>query len=130
MSDKKKEKFEKRFVEAGWMEADDNIVAYLQANACQRLSARFGKWVQGWIYFTERRLVYPIGFLGLADTHIIIPYKNIRKLEKCRQGLFPIGIAITHEHWKDGMVVTDKISLMKREKWMQFMAEKAGCPLS
>ena len=39
MSDKKKEKFKKRFVEAGWMQADDNIVAYLQAKC---LSASVG----------------------------------------------------------------------------------------
>ena len=38
----------------------------------------------------------------------------------------PIGITITHEDPETGNMTTDRISLMKRDKWLNFMAEKAG----
>ncbi len=50
----------------------------------------------------------------------MIPYQNIRAMEKCSQGIAPIGIAIAYENM-EGKTVTDKLSLMKREQWMSFM---------
>lgn len=41
----------------------------------------------------------------------LIPYQNIRVLEKCSQGIAPIGIAITYENM-EGKTVTDKLFLM------------------
>ena len=31
-----------------------------------------------------------------------------------------------HEEMETGKLVTDKISMMKRDKWIDFMAQKAG----
>ena len=36
----------------------------------------------------------------------------------------PIGIAITYEDKENGEIITDKISMMKRDKWMAFMEER------
>ena len=63
---------------------------------------------------------------GLLNADIVIPYKNIKELEKCSQGFMPIGISITHEDMETGKITTDKISMMKRDKWMSFITEKAG----
>ncbi len=61
---------------------------------------------------------------GLLEENIVIPYKNIQKLEKCSQTFMPIGIAITYENKESGEIITDKISMMKRDKWMAFMEER------
>lgn len=125
MNDRKKEKLKKNLVEAGLMEETDTIVECLQANYMERLIGKLGQWKQGWAYFTQERLICPTGVL---NEDIVIPYKNIREIGKCSQGLFPMGIAITYENPKTGEVMTDKLSMTKREKWMDFMAEKAGIP--
>ena len=122
MGDKKLEKQKENLVKAELMEESDVLVDYLQASYVNRLVGKIGSWKQGWAYFTEQRLII---ITGVLNENIIIPYKNIRELGKCSQSLMPIGITITHEDMKTGKVVTDKISMMKRDKWISFMAEKA-----
>ena len=73
--------------------------------------------------FTESRVIV---ITGMLEDNIVIPYKTIRELGKCSQSLMPIGITITHEDPETGNQITDRISLMKRDKWLNFMAEKAG----
>lgn len=123
MSNSKLEKQKKNLVEMGVMNEEDMLVDFLQASYVERLIGKVGKWKQGWAYFTEERLIV---LTGLLDDNIIIPYKNIKELEKCSQGLMPMGITITYEDMKTGDIVTDKVSMMKRDKWMKFMAEKAN----
>lgn len=125
MNEAKKEKLKKQLVEVNLMEQEDTIVECLQANYLKKLLGKIGQWEQGWAYFTERRLVYPTGIL---DKNIIIPYQNIRQLGKCSQGLFPMGITITYEHPETGEMTTDKFSMMKRQKWIDFMSQKAAIP--
>ena len=36
-------------------------------------------------------------------------------LGKCTQSLLPIGIEITYEHPETGKMVSDKVSMMKRD---------------
>lgn len=128
MNDKKKEKQKNNLVAAGLMDPEDNLVEFLQASYVEKLlGGKMGKWKPGWIYFTETRIVYPTGIL---NENIVIPYKSIRKLEKCSQGLFPMGIAVTHEDSSTGELVLDKFSMTKRDKWLDFLAEKAGISLS
>lgn len=120
----KLEKQQEKLVEAGIMAPSDTLIGYLQASYVERLPGKMGGWKQGWIYFTEEKLIIITG-LSLSG-NIIIPYRNIRKLGKCSQSLLPIGIVITHEETENGETVTDKISLMKRDKWLGFIAQKAG----
>ncbi len=127
MSTAKIEKQKKKLVELGVIDPEDTLVDFVQASYMERLIGNTGKWKQGWVYFTEERLVV---FTGVLEENIIIPYKNISRLEKCSQGLFPIGISITHRKIKNGKAVTDKISMMKRDKWLDFIAERAGITVS
>lgn len=129
MNDKKKEKLKKNLVDLGLMEQNDTLVECLQANYVEKLMGKMGQWKQGWIYFTEERIVYPTGLLDL-NSNIVIPYKNIRQIGKCNQGFFPMGIIVTYEHPTTGELTTDRFSMSKRAKWMEFMAQKAGISLS
>lgn len=126
MNDKKKEKLKKNLVQADLMNQEDIIVDCIQANYVDKLIGNIGKWKQGWVYFTQERLICPTGIL---EENIIIPYRNICKIEKCSQGFFPMGIKITYKSIKNQEEKVDKISVYKRKKWMSFMAEQAGITL-
>ncbi len=129
MGEGKVEKQQKKLIELGVMESGDKLIDFLQASYVERLmgNVSFGKWKQGWAYFTEERLIV---LTGVLNENIIIPYNNIRELGKCSQTLIPIGMKITYEDTKTGKIVTDKISMMKRNHWLDFIAEKAGITIS
>ena len=120
MKETKLEKQKKNLVKGGLMDESDTLVDFLQASYLERLIGKLGQWKKGWAYFTEERLIVTT---GLLEENLVIPYRNIQSMEKCSQGIIPIGIAITYENLK-GEVVTDKLSMMKREHWMSFMAER------
>lgn len=120
MKETKLEKQKKNLVKIGVMEESDTLIDFFQAGYMERLIGRWGRWEKGWAYFTEERLIV---ITGLLEENIVIPYQNIRALEKCSQGIAPIGVAITYENM-EGKTVTDKLSLMNREQWMSFMAER------
>lgn len=122
MKETKLEKQKKNLVELGVMEETDNLIDFLQASYVERLIGKWGQWKKGWAYFTEERLIV---ITGVLEENMVIPYQNIRKLEKCSQGILPMGIAVTYENMESGKTVTDKISVMKRNQWIAFMAEKA-----
>ncbi len=124
--DAKLEKQKSNLIKLGVMEESDKLVDFFQANYVQRLVGKFGKWQQGWAYFTEERLIV---ITGMLDENIVIPYKNIQSLEKCSQGVAQIGMIITYKNMTNGETVSDKVSMMKRDQWMQFMAEKANISL-
>lgn len=123
MNDKKKEKLKSNLVELGLMEPEDTIIECLQANYREKLLGNMGRWKQGWIYFTEKKIVYPT---GLLYENIVIPYESIRCIEKCSQGFIPMGIAVTYDDPKTGSQTEDRFSIMKRDKWIAFLSEKAG----
>ncbi len=121
------------------MEPRDTLVDFWQAGYVERLPGETGgssgtgraggqlKWKKGWAYFTERRLFV------VTDTltdDIIIPYSDIRKLGKCSQGLVPIGIVITYEEPGSKRLLTDRVSVPKRDRWLGFLAEKSGVDIS
>lgn len=119
MKETKLEKQKQNLVKIGVMEDSDTLIDFFQAGYIEHLIGRWGRWEKGWAYFTKERLIV---ITGLLEENIVIPYQNIRAMEKCSQGIAPIGIAITYENM-EGKIVTDKLSLMKREQWMSFMAE-------
>lgn len=121
MTEAKLEKQKKKLVELGVMQQEDTLINFLQANYVEQLIGKFGQWKQGWAYFTQQRLII---ITGLMDDNIVIPYESIRNLEKSNQGLFPMGINITYEN-ESGTSVTAKISISKRNKWIEFLQEKS-----
>ena len=127
MKESKIEKQQRKLLELGVMEKEDTLIDFFQASYVERLIGKFGSWKQGWAYFTEKRLIV---FTGLLEENLIIPYDRIRGLGKCSQSLLPIGSDITYEHPETGKTVRDKISMMKRDKWLKFLSEKSGVSVS
>lgn len=127
MGNARLDKQKDNLVKAGLMTPEDNLIDFLQASYTERLVGKLGQWKQGWAYFTEERLVVTT---GLLSGNIVIPYKSIRELGKCSQGLFPMGIKITHEDAESGKTITDKISVMKRDKWLELLSNKSGVSIS
>lgn len=121
MTEAKLEKQKKKLVELGVMQQEDTLINYLQANYVEQLIGKFGQWKQGWAYFTQQRLII---ITGLLEDNVVIPYASIRNLGKSNQGLFPMGITITYEN-ENGTSVTAKISISKRNKWIEFLQEKS-----
>lgn len=121
MKEAKLEKQKKNLVKIGVMEESDAVIDFFQAGYVERLVGKWGQWKKGWAYFTEERLII---ITGLLEENVVIPYRNIKSLEKCSQSIVPIGIAITYEDMKSGEVVTDKVSMMKRDQWMAFLDER------
>ena len=103
MKETKLDKQKKNLVKLGVMEESDTLIDFLQANYIERLIGKLGQWKKGWAYFTEERLIVTT---GLLEENIVIPYKNIQKLEKCSQTFMPIGIAITYENKESGEIIT------------------------
>lgn len=121
------EKQKQNLIKLQLMEDTDQLVDFFQANYVERLVGKFGKWEQGWAYFTEERLIV---ITGILEENIVIPYQNIHALEKGSQGAAQMAITITYEDMNSGETVSDKVSMMKRDYWMTFMAEKAHISLS
>lgn len=115
------EQQKKKLVKAGIMEQEEILIDSTQANYVDQVLGKFGPWKLGWAYFTEERLI-----IVTVSENIFIPYVKIRELEKCSQGLLPTGIVITYENVQTGELECLKISLMKRDQWMELMREKAG----
>ena len=110
---------QKRLIEAGLMEEGDTVVDYLQTSAKIGIS-----WDKGWGYFTEQRYIVIPGITGLVK--FVVPYNKIRELKKTTMFLFfPIGIKIKYEN-DEGEMKTLVVSMSKRNKWYDFLAQKAG----
>lgn len=122
MNENKREKQENNLLEMGLMEPGDKLVDFFQASYIDKVLPGIGQWKQGWAYFTEEKFIC---LTGILSNNIVVPYKDIKKLEKCSQFFFPMGIAITYENKEKGKEVKDKVSMMKRDKWIEFMSKKA-----
>ena len=120
MKEATKEKMKETLVELGLMDESDTIIEGLQANYFEYTLGKLGSWKQGWIYFTEEKIVYPT---GLLSDNIVIPYKSIKEIGKCSQSMLPIGITVTYDT-AEGKEKTTKFSMMKRDKWIDFLNEK------
>lgn len=103
---------------------DEKLFGSVTINYTEKLVGRIESWKQGGVaIFTDRQVILSKGFSG---KYIPIPYNCVKELRKCNQGFFPMGMALTCENRESGETVTEKISLMKRKKWMQIISERAG----
>lgn len=121
MNHTKLQKQKNKLVKNQFMEENDNILDYVQGNTRERLLGKWGQWRQGWIYFTEKKIICFWGLVG----HLEIPYEQIQALGRCSQMFLPFGITITHTD-KEGKVVEDCISVQKREQRLKLISERSG----
>lgn len=124
MNEKKLLKQQKNLIDAELMEADDRLIDFVQCSYLEKVPyIRVGKWKQGWLYFTERKIICLVGFVG---GKVVISYKDIRKIEKSYQSLFPMGIKITCQDPENGEEKWEKFSVSGRKKWLALLEEKTG----
>ena len=108
----------------GLLSPDEKLYGSITINYTEKLVGRIETWKQGGVaIFTDRQVILTKGF---SCEYIHIPYSCIKELGKCNQGFFPIGMVITYENRESGEIVTEKISLGKRKKWLQIISEKTG----
>lgn len=123
MNPTKIQKQEKNLKEANLITENEKLIDYLQTNRYEKLFLGMGSWKQGFGYFTENKFI----FIRLLD-QITIPYDKITKIGKCTQMFLPLGIQITYNN--NGKEVTEKFSLQKRDKRIEFLTEKSGISCS
>ena len=78
---------------------------------------------RGNIFFTADRMIF---ISGWGFEKIVIHYSDIRAMKKCFIGLFiPTGIKITALN-ENGKEKNYKLSVMKRNDWINFISQKSG----
>ncbi len=117
MKEQKKLKLEKSLLKNNLIEENELLVDAFEMNYISPVFGSFGTWSRGYGYFTDKKIIHTRGF-----RNIMIEYKDIIKMERSRQFFLPIALKITYK--KEDKIVTDKISLMKRENWIKFIEEK------
>ena len=81
--------------------------------------------VRGEYYFTADKIMFAGGFAG--STNWAVKFKDIKKIEKCSVGLFmPFGVRMHFYDEKKDKVRSYKLSLLKRETWIDYLTQKAG----
>lgn len=124
MKEQKLEKQRRNLVDRGVLSPDETLYGSSTINYTEKLIGRIESWQQGGVaIFTDRQVILSKGF---SCEYIHIPYNCIREVGKCNQGFFPIGMVITYENRENNEIVTEKISLGKRKKWLQILSEKTG----
>ena len=112
MNEQKLEKQRRNLVDRGVLSPDEKLYGSITINYTEKLVGRIETWKQGGVaIFTDRQVILTKGF---SCEYIHIPYICIKELGKCNQGFFPIGMVITYENRESGEIVTEKISLEKR----------------
>ncbi len=125
MKEQKRMKLEQKLKKNGFLKNEDRLIDAVQANYKEKIIGKMGSWKSGWLYFTEESIKCPVGLLGAGGT-IDISYSNIKKISKCNQGIFPIGIAITYHNAEKNKTETDYFSVWKRGVWMELISKKSG----
>jgi len=79
--------------------------------------------VRGYYYFTSKAICFIGGFAG--STKWSIKYECIKSIKKCNVGLFlPYGIKIEAYDENKNKLVKYKLSLLKRNKWIEYIENK------
>lgn len=83
----------------------------------------FNSQVRGYYYFTKKSIVFIGGALG--STKWVVPYESIKELKKCTIALFmPTGIKIEYYDETKNKLKKYKMSILKRDKWFEFIKDK------
>ena len=123
LSDKKKEQLKENLKKAGLLGPEDTLVDAAYANLI-----KFGvggvflqRGIPGFACFTEEKFIWT----GAGDD-IVIPYDQIRELDRCLIMLIPMGIKIVYQPTPDGKPVKKRFSIMSRKKWIALLEEKTN----
>lgn len=124
MNEAKIEQQRQRFVDRGVLTPDEKLFGSVYINYFERLIGKFGEWRRGGLaIFTDQKLILS---KGLTKDYTYIPYTSIKEVKKCFQGFFPMGLMITYEDRGTREIVSDKISLGKRKKWLEILLNQTG----
>lgn len=130
MKDSTRQSEQEKMVEAGLITAEDELVDGVRVTCIAGPLGTVCK--QGWwAYFTKEKLVLfmgtALGYGGFNKKGRVIPYRNIRGINKCPYMFLPLGVAIDYEEPDTGSLATEKVYFGPGgSKWKGFLAEKAG----
>lgn len=84
---------------------------------------RINKQIRGHYYFTNERVVFMSGW-GLES--FSFKYADIKEIKKSNISLFmPFGVTVTVDD-NSGKMKKYKLSLMKRDQWIELLTNKSG----
>lgn len=114
------EKWKETLKELGLLEDGEVIEEFVSGDYWKT----FGGQISGQYFFTNQKVIFVSGF-GLKT--VVIKYSDIKEIKKCMISMFiPTGILVTAFNTELGKEETHKLSLMKRENWINLMSAKAG----
>ena len=120
MSEEKIKEIEDSLIKRNLMDKDDSLIVTEKGDCWERFLF-INLQTRGYYYFTKKSLIF-IG--GLGGTEWAIPYKNIQDIKKYSICFFvPTGIKITAYN-KKNKLKKYRLSLLKRNKWINFLEEK------
>lgn len=120
--EKQREKWNKALVELKLMDEQDEVEDWVQANWLEITLKVFGSWQKGNLIFTKERLIFTTAF---AVSNFSIKYEDIREINKCSVGLFPMGMIVSVYDSESDSIKKYKCSLSKRNVWMEYLSKKA-----
>lgn len=108
---------ENSLIKANLMEENDTIEKDVAGDYWSFINQ-----IRGHYYFTRERVIFVSGW-GVKS--FSIKYSDIRAIKKSLIGLFmPFGVTVTAD--MDGQMKNYKFSLLNRNQWMEFLANKSG----
>lgn len=122
LSKEKIEEIENNLKEGKLIDEDDSVLVVEKGDYWEKfLFIRMQ--TRGFYYFTKKSIVFIGGALG--STQFVVNYKNIKEIKKCNVALFiPTAIKITVFNEKKNKNKKYKLSLLKRDKWINFIEEQ------
>lgn len=115
--------WEKLLKELNCIGEDETIVEHIKGDYWKKEMLGRNQ-VRGNYFFTEKHLVFCSGF-GVCK--VVMPYSEIKDIKTCMISMFiPTGIDVTGLDKETGKEGTYRFSVMKRDKWISFIKEKAN----
>lgn len=118
----KVDEIEKNLKEGKLIDEDDSIIEVEKGDYWEKFLF-FNMQTRGFYYFTKKAIVFIGGALG--NTQFVVNYKNIKEIKKCNVAFFiPTAIKLTVYDEKKNKNKKYKLSLLKRDKWINFIEEQ------
>lgn len=118
----KVDEIEKNLKEGKLIDEDDSIIEVEKGDYWEKFIF-FNMQTRGYYYFTKKSIIFIGGALG--NTQFVVNYKNIKEIKKCNVAFFiPTAIKITVYDEKKNKNKKYKLSLLKRDKWINFIEEQ------
>ena len=122
LSKEKIEEIEKNLKEGKLIDDDDSVEIVEKGDYWEKFIF-FNMQTRGFYYFTKKAIVFIGGALG--NTQFVVKYENIKEIKKSNVSLFiPTAITITAFNKKKNKNKKYKLSLLKRDRWIEFIKQK------